>query len=299
MLQRIPDQIKGIIYVLASALMYASLPILAKISYSSGLQPIQTLVLRYLFASLVLLPCLILFKKSELLIPTPLILIQGFLLVVGSLLYFLALRYLPAGLLSVLFFTYPIWVAVLDILIYKNKPNRTLLYSTILAVSGIVLIFGWPGSYGSFPIHGIILAFFSSFCYALFCLAGQKNVSQRSPLSLTFLFSLTGVLVLTLLMGKDVSSIIHLTVKQGLIVFGMALFNTILAVTLFLKGVRKIGAAWASLISIAEPVMTLIMAFFILGETLLHRELLGSSLVVLSLLLAITPRNNQSNLRSP
>jgi drug/metabolite transporter (DMT)-like permease len=89
---------------------------------------------------------------------------------------------------------------------------------------------------------------------------------------------------------SDLGFIKHLTGQQILITITMAIMNTLMAVLFFLKGLQKIGASRATLISTAEPVFCLLMAFFILGETLTPLELLGSSLVFTSMLLAVYSR---------
>jgi drug/metabolite transporter (DMT)-like permease len=67
----------------------------------------------------------------------------------------------------------------------------------------------------------------------------------------------------------------------------MALANTILAVSFFLKGVQKIGASTAALISTAEPAITVVLAYFLLGEKRTLVEVLGTVLVLLSILLTV------------
>lgn len=296
MLQQIPDRIKGIFFVLISAFMYASLPILAKITFASGLEPVQSLLLRYLFAVGMLMPYLFIIRHEHLSLDSPLVLLQGLFLVSGSLLYFAGLKYLSAGLLTIIFFTYPILVTILDIIILKNRPDAKLILGVILAVTGVTLIFSQTGSHQVISLKGISLGMLSSLCYAVYSLIGQRTTSGNSTLSLTLVFCLLGGFSLLLLTAGHWQFMLHLTGFQLLMILAMALFNTILSVSFFLKGVAKIGASWASLVSIAEPVITLIMAFLILGETMLPRELTGAAMVVVSLLLAIAPRKRQGGI---
>ncbi len=282
----LPDHVKGILLVLASALMYASLPILTKVSYSSNLLPIQTLFLRYLLAALMLAPYILLINKEKISFTSPPVLAQGFFIVLGSFLYFTGLNYMPAGLFSIIFFSYPVSVAALDLIIEKRKPDVSLIAGIILAVSGIAFI-GWdnPLPYISGP--GMLLALSSSFCYACFTFIGHKNMSDNSALQLIFVFCLLGagfLFGLSLIQGTLPT---RLSFFQLGIIFAMAFFNTILAVSWFLKGVHKIGASWASLLSIAEPVMTLVLAFMLLGEIRIPRELIGSAMIIVSLLMSL------------
>lgn len=58
-----------------------------------------------------------------------------------------------------------------------------------------------------------------------------------------------------------------------------------------MKGLQQIGATRATLISTAEPVFCLILAYLILGETLTLKEIIGSGMVLASMFLAIRPKD--------
>jgi len=71
-------------------------------------------------------------------------------------------------------------------------------------------------------------------------------------------------------------------------VLGVGIVSTALAVQTFYAGVRRIGAAQASLVSTVEPVYTIVLATLLFGELLTPIQLLGGILVISAVILAQT-----------
>ncbi len=288
------DNLQGSAYILFSALMYATLPILVKIAYSAGLGPGNTLLLRYLFSFILLGGFIKLFRHGRLLSLSPLVIAQGICLVGSGLFYFFALETLPAGLATVIFFTHPVIVAILSLFVFKEKFAPRLFVGLALALGGISLISGLPGGEQALSGRGIVWVLLACLCYTFYSLIGQKTLADHEPLSITATLSLMAVILLIPVYHSELGFIQHLTGQQILVTLAMAVFNTLLAVLFFLKGVQKIGASRASLISTAEPVFCLLLAFIILRESLTPPELTGSVLVFTSMLLAVYPRRESA-----
>lgn len=298
MLLNASNEVKGSIYILFSALMYAILPILVKLSYSSGLGPGSTLLLRYVF-SFILLALLIKFiKHGRVLTLSPFVIAQGICLTASGLFYFFALETLSAGLTTVIFFAHPVLVAILSIVVFKERFVPRIFVGLALALTGIALISGLGGAPNTLSPTGIIYALVACLCYALYSLIGQKTVSHGEPLSITATLSLLAVMIIIPIYPDDLSVIGNLTLQQLLITLLMAVLNTLLAVLFFLKGLQKIGATRATLLSTMEPVFCLIMAFLILGETLTTTEFIGSTMVFASMFLAIQRGDTSAALSS-
>lgn len=279
------NEIQGALFIFMSALMYATLPILGKLAFQAGLSPSAALLLRYLFSLFLLELYIGVLKREQVLTLKPLVIIQGILLTMGSLFYFHSLKYLAAGITTVIFFLYPVLVACLSMPVYKEKLQPRLILALLLAVSGIIMVSGISGRV-SLPYQGVVLSLLACICYAVYGLIGQKTVAKTDPLSMTATLSLVAVVLIAGFSNRELSFLLHLSSRQIMIGLIMAVLNTLLAVFFFLKGVKKIGAARAALISTAEPPLCLLMAFLILGETLTPVQLAGSLLVFASMLLA-------------
>lgn len=284
------EELKGSLYIFFSALMYATLPILGKLAYLAGLGPGSILLLRYCFSFILLTLFIKLFRKSKVLSLSPLVIAQGVFLTVSGLFYFYALQTLSAGLTTVVFFAHPVLVAVLAILIFKERFVPRLFVGLVLALAGIVLISGLGANINGLSLNGLFFALMACLFYAFYSLIGQKTLSGTDPLSITATLSLLAVIIIVPLYSNDLGFLGRLTPQQVWITLAIAVLNTLLAVLFFLKGLQKIGASRATLISTVEPVLCLLMAYLILGETLNLLELTGSILILVSMLLAVYSR---------
>lgn len=287
MFKNCSDNITGTIFILLSALAFATLPIFGKMSYDAGLDPVSATLLRYIFAFLFLAIFIKLMnKKDKVIVLSPLIVIQGVFLTLASLFYFFSLQYISAGLTTIIFFTHPILVAVLAIVIFKEKCMGRLIIALVLATAGIILISGTGHNMDINFSKGLILSLISSIFYAFYSLVGQKTVSNNETLPLTCTLSLLAAVITGIYYLPEITFFTHITLNQILITGTMAVVNTWLATLFFLKGIQKIGASRGTLISSAEPPFCVILAFLMLGEKLTLLELTGSVLVFISVILA-------------
>lgn len=287
MLKKQSDRIQGFFFILVSAFMYASVPIVGKFAYASGLDAPTALIIRFGIAFVMLAAYLGFVKRETVIEPSPLILVQGCLLAVECLLYFYGIKYLPAGMTSVTFFTYPVFVTILAVVVFRERKFVKLFICILLALLGIGLISGIFGNESDLSSKGIILILSSSLCYAVYSILGQITLARSGPLSLTSTFVLVSFVVLCLAFPQKLTLLPHLTAQQWLIGAVLALVNTILAVFFFLKGVQKIGASSAGLISTVEPPFTLILASLILGESLSMIQFVGTVLIMTSILVTV------------
>ncbi|QGT99749.1 Permease of the drug/metabolite transporter (DMT) superfamily [Candidatus Syntrophocurvum alkaliphilum] len=279
---RLSIYVTGIICVFISALMYAFLPVLGKFAYESGLTPASTLLLRYAFAFIILSIYILIMTKDTVINKSPLVLIQGFILTLGGLSFFHALEYLPAGLATVLLFTYPVIVALLATVFYKEKLTLNLIIGLLLALSGIALISG-IGTIETISPMGFFYALLAGIFIAIYSFLGQQTLVNASPISLTATFSLIATLVISITNPSELVYLTQLTYYQIAIGLALAVISTILAIVFFLLGVKKIGASKASLVSTLEPCLAVLVAFLLLGEVLTTYELIGAALILSSM----------------
>lgn len=287
------QQLSGFIYVGLSAFMYATMPILGKYAYGSGLKPEQVIFLRYGFAFLILASYLIMVKKTSPLSNSILVWLQGSIFIIGSLCYFFALRLLSVSLITIILFSYPALVSLLSIAIYHEKLGIGHFWAVLLAIAGTGLVAGQGLGHLQISPTGVLLAAATAVCYTAFCLLGQKTTDGSSPLSLTASISFAGVFII-LLVFRSPEFLLKLNLIQLLIGLALGLINTVLAVSFYLKGIQLIGAARASLVSILEPVLTVILAVLLLKERLTSLQMVGSLLVLTSMF--ITARSGRQEL---
>lgn len=280
---------QGYILVIISSILYSTLGILGKHTYSTGLAMSQVIVLRY-FATLVVLGVFLLVTQKEPFFTRSLpVLFQGVFYIATAVFYFMAIKYLSAGLATVILLAYPSLVAVMAALFYREKINNRQVIGLGLALLGLFFISGLLTDKGLvISSFGLVYAILSCIALAFYSLLGQKSVKKDGVLTITFTVSLIGAILLVFLFPDDIIGLIFITPYQAFLGFLMALSGTILPVVLFLQAVKKIGASMASLINISEIPFSIILAYILLHETIYPAQILGTILIILATAIAIT-----------
>lgn len=199
-----------------------------------------------------------------------------------TLAFFVSLRYLTAGLATVVLYTYPAIVVVVSAIGMDESITVRKVAALALTTLGVALVVGGDGA-GAAPI-GVGLALCSALCYALYT-AGSRAISPGlEPSELT-----VGVLV-----GTTVSMLAYGVLDGGLalphgraewaIVLGIVVVSTVVPHLLFYQGVARIEAGRVGVISTVEPVVTVVLGVLLLGEVVTLTAALGGGLVLAGVL---------------
>lgn len=285
------DRNKGFLLVVLSAIFYSSLGILGKYIYTTGIEMSLVVLLRFL-ATVVLLGLFWLIRRKEpLLTLSPVVLFQGLFFVASAVVYFMAVKHLSAGLATVILFAHPALVAVLAVIFYREKISGRHVTGLVLALLGLLFISGVLNQGGSelSPL-GLALATLSAVVYGIYALLGQKSIKKDGVWTISFTAALMGLVIVAAVFPSNIPSLLSVTPYQASLAVAMAFFGTILPVVLFLEGVKKIGASMASLISITEIPFSLVLAFVVLGEVVTTMQIVGTLLIVLATIVAMTVR---------
>lgn len=282
------EQNIGILLVAISAASFGLMPIFAKMAYASGTSTYTLLFLRFLMATLFMF-ALIFVRR----LPLPsgkdirALFLLGAIGDVGqSLCFFTALHYASASLASLLVYIYPALVMVGAVLFLHERMTRAKLVSLALALSGAFVIVG--GEYEASPL-GVILSLLAALFYTVYVLVNSKIAKPGMGIqaSAFILLGATTVYgVITLFVGFTPP-----TDKSGIMaILLITAISTILAFWSFLSGLEKTGASTAALVSILEPVVTVIAAVLVLSEDLTLNILLGGILVLGALVITTSSK---------
>lgn len=191
--------------------------------------------------------------------------------------FFLALGRGTAATVTLLFYTYPVWVAVLSAAFGMGLPGLLVGGALVAAVtgSGVVVV-----SSGGLDITtlGIVFALTSAFTISFFLIGLETLVRRTSPLASSMWIALAASAGLA---GFAVASGARLPTwpDEVLPIVAMGAL-TAGAFSLLFLGVRRLGAVRASVISSLEPVAAALLALAFLGELLRPGVLLGGLLIL-------------------
>lgn len=276
------QKITGFLLVITSAASFGTLAILGRAAYEHGLDTFTLLFLRFGLAAIFMFGLLALRRER---LPTGKTLLQlvgmGAIGYVGqSFCYLTAIQYASAGLVALLLYLYPSFVALLSVIFLKHRFNRVKLIALILATLGAVLT---ADPQGGQPI-GILLAVSAAAIYSIYIIVGTGVMERVSAVqSSSIIFASAGAVygILTVLNGPQMPD----NAAGWWTVAGVVVVATILPVSTFLGGLKLVGPTEASLLSTLEPVVTVILAAWIYGEMLRPLSLLGGGLILAAVLL--------------
>ena len=283
----------GVIFALVAGILFGLIGPTTKIAYNSGASVALTIFLRYAVASIIILP-FIPYQKNLLEIFTKNL--KYFLSIsAGSILLTLGLLtsviFIEVSLTILIFCLYPIYVLLFSIIVDKEKISLTVKILFFVTFLGIVLVIG--PSFKVINIVGILLAFLASLGSTSMIIVNQKmSIKGISPIPInifinvfnTFFFFVILKIFFSLNFNFDIN--IYLLILIPSVCYSFALLSQLIAIP-------KIGQSYTALFLYLEPVVGVLGAVFLLNENLETYQMIGASIVIISLLSAsfISSRN--------
>ena len=208
--------------------------------------------------------------------------------------YFTALERIDASLLSLLLYTFPAMVAAAAIALGRERIDARRVAALVLASGGLALVVAGAGT-GALDPLGAALGLGAAVVYSTYILVSEGIVGRVGPRLLSALVCSGAAVTLTLgsaLLGEFRPG--ELTAAGWGWLAALALVSTVAAVSLFFAGLRRVGPTTASILSTAEPVVTVLLAFLVFGELLGPVQLLGGALVLGAVLVLASYRPRQA-----
>jgi drug/metabolite transporter (DMT)-like permease len=198
--------------------------------------------------------------------------------------FFAALQTIDASLLSLLLYTFPAMVAAAAVALGRERMNARRLTALALASGGLVLVLAGAGT-GALDPLGVALGLGAAVIYSTYILTSEGIAGRLRPTVLAA-FVCTGAAV-SLTVGSTLLGELRpgeLTVAGWGWLAGIAVVSTVAAVGLFFAGLSRVGPTAASILATVEPLVTVLLAFLVFGETLGPAQLAGGALVVAGVL---------------
>ena len=280
---------KGYILGSIAAASYGMNPLFALPLYKAGMDPDSVLFFRYLFA-IPLLGIMIKARGRTFKIQRketfPLI-IMGLLVALSSLTLFLSYNYMAAGIASTLLFVYPIMVALIMAMVFKEKLALQTIVCMLLALGGIGLLYkSEDGS--TLSLIGTLLVFASSLSYAIYIVGiNQTSLKNVATLKVTFYVLLFG---LSLFVARLLYSGVLNTPDEWYLwgnLLALAVFPTAISFLCTTGAIQYIGSTPTAILGALEPVTAIFFGIAVFGESLTVRESIGLVMIIVAVTLVI------------
>ena len=284
---------KGYILGAVAAATYGMNPLFALPLYKAGMNPDSVLFFRYLFAIPVLGMMIVArgrsfkLKRKEVL---PLI-IMGLLVALSSLALFQSYNYMDVGIASTLLFVYPILVALIMWIAFKEKLTLPTVLCILLALGGIGLLYK-SGDGSTLNLTGIILVMISALSYAIYIVGvNQSTLKNLATLSLTFYVLLFGLVLFLVRVDFGQSLRVAETWYLWGNLIALAIFPTAISFLCTTQAIQYIGFTPTAILGALEPLTAVFFGVVVFGESLTLRLSCGMLMIILAVTLIIAGGN--------
>lgn len=288
------DKTKGYILGSIAAATYGMNPLFALPLYQAGMDPDSVLFFRYLFA----IPILgIMLKargrdfklKRKEIFP---LMITGLLVALSSLTLFQSYNYMDAGIASTLLFVYPVMVALIMAIFFKEKLTLQSILCILIALGGIGLLYK-GGNGATLSITGTVLVMVSALSYAIYIVGINKSMLKDiATLKLTFYVLVFGLTLF--LVRVDFGTSLQIVDKWYLWgnLIALAVFPTAISFLCTTNAIQYIGSTQTAILGALEPVTALFFGVAIFGESLTPRLVTGILMIILAVTFIIAGGTN-------
>ena len=285
------DIVKGYLCAFISAFTYGLIPLfMIPIKKTESFSVGATLFYRFLIASGAILLFLC-YQKQRLRIS----LREGLIMSILGLLYalsaeflFLAYDYLSPGIASTIFFCYPIIVALVLVLFYKEKITLPTVLSLLLVVVGVGVLSIKEGS--TINYVGLGISLLGALVYALYILIKVRIEASGVKISFySMLFSSLYFWVKTLILGESIA-IPSFSLVGDITLF--AIITTSLSLVALVYAVRYIGSTPTAIMGAFEPIVAVLISVGLFGEALTSSLIIGGMVIIAGVLIDIIFRKH-------
>jgi drug/metabolite transporter (DMT)-like permease len=209
---------------------------------------------------------------------------------VSSLLDFLGLQYVTAGIERLILFIYPTLVLLMSAIIFKVKIKPVQWMALFITYVGLFAAFisevDVQSAQNKDFLLGSLFIFVCAFTYAAYIVGSGRLIPVVGATkfnSYAMSFASVGVL-LHFFITSDVS-LLGFSTPVYIYGFLMAVLSTVIPSYLVVAGIKRIGSDNAAIVGSVGPVSTIVMAYFFLHETVLGLQLLGTVLILAGVLM--------------
>ena len=291
---------KGILNGIIASTSYGMNPLFGLPLYAIGIGVNSVLFYRYFLAVIIYFIWLKFFKKASLKISRQEIIplfFLGIFFSLSSLTLFEAFHYIEAGIACTILFIYPVMVAIIMSIFFKEKVTKTVIFAILLTSIGIILLYkGKPDT--ALSIKGILIVLTSALLYALY-IVGVKNIKPVKAMNsarLSFYVMLFGLIVYIVNLKFCTTLQMLPNLKAWLFAIGLALFPKIISLETITIAIQLIGSTNTAILGALEPLTAIFFGILFCHEQLTLRISIGIILILFGVFLIISRKMKVDNI---
>jgi drug/metabolite transporter (DMT)-like permease len=275
-------QLFGAFLVVLSAAAIAVVPTLARLAYDGGSDTLTVITSRSIvtavtcFVVMAALGRPLAIRGSALRIS----LILGLLYAVHLYGLLGAVSYLPVNIVILIFYLHPLMVGIIAVLLGHEAMSWLRFGALAAAMVGLSLAVGF--SFGNLDMIGMALALMAAAIAAIVIIGGSHAMKSADSLAVTCYMMLSAAVSLVAFSLLQGDMQLPLTL-QGWTGFGGVAIAYTIGTVAFFAAIPLLGAMRAAMISNVEPVLGILFAMAVLGESVSPVQGVGIVMVIASI----------------
>jgi len=280
----------GILCAVLSAVCYGTNPFGALPLYEEGVNTATVLAHRFGLA-VILLAVIMVIKRIDFKVTRrefKVLFSLGVLFAASSITYYQSFHFMDAGIASTILFVYPVMVAVIMALFFKEKVTSMTVMAIVLSLVGIGLLYK-GGAGVSLSVIGIVLCILSSLAYAIYIIVVNQSDIKMSSFKVTFYAMLVCEITLILYSFTSPELYLHMLPSPRAWSFAvwLSIVPTILSLVFMTVAVNHVGATPTAILGALEPLTAVAIGVIIFGETLTPRLIVGILFILFAVMLVV------------
>lgn len=282
------DKIKGILFAAISAATFGLIPLYANQAILDGVNNETILVYRYGIAG-ILYAIYLLIRRANMRLS-----LSEFKEIIfagvggyGITAFFLmwSYHYMPTGVATAIHFFYPVVVAILMAIFYKERLSMEVKAGIVLAICGVYLLSWSPGEV---KWVGLFFVLMSTVTYGCYITALNRPVLKKLDPDVLTCYVLLFTAVLYLIMATTQGKLEIITRPRFLLdMTQLAILSTIVSARLLVAAVKLIGSVPSSVLGTLEPITAIVVGVLYFKEQLTYTNYLGLIIVIAAVLVVI------------
>lgn len=287
------SKLKGYLCGIGAAVCYGTNPLGALYLYEDGINANSVLFYRFALA-VVMLGMLMAARRKSLKVSRrelSLLCALGVVFSTSSITLYFSFCFMDAGIASTLLFVYPVMVAVIMALLFKERLPAVSVFAIMLALSGIAMLYHGDGG-ATLSTRGVMLVMFSSLSYAVYIVVVNKSPLRMSSMKLTFyvlFFGMLTVLTNSFITGLNIQMLT--TPRMWSCAFMLALLPTVFSLVLMTISVHETGSTPTAVMGALEPLTAVVIGVAVFGEQLTPRLAAGIVLILTAVIMIIAGKS--------
>lgn len=221
---------------------------------------------------------------------------------ISSLLDFVGLQYISAGIERLVLFIYPTIVLLISSAVFKIRIKPIQWLAVMVTYAGLLIAFWGEIAFqqtDSTFIKGSLLILMCAITYAIYIVGSGRLIPLVGAAKFnSYAMSFAAISVLVHFFTSSSASLITQPFMIYVYSFMMAIVSTVIPSYLVAESIKRIGSDNTAIVASIGPVSTIVQAYFFLQEPIHALQIAGTLLIIAGVLMIGNKKKGEENSRS-